>query len=373
MILKNTDFYSFAKRIKRNKKKVILFGAGSVMVSWMPYILDHYRLYDVVLYCVDNDMHKWNHQIQIGEKVYDIKSPEMLKSSDMDQLLILITSRYIASIIKQLNEIHQLDNTECYIADIMQLTNQASQEVFDLEEDEEYKIPAVINYCWFGRKQMSDHDKRCIDSWYKYCPDYEIVEWNEDNYDITKNLYMRQSYEMNKFGYTPDFARIDILFNRGGFYFDTDVEMKRNIDPLRKQTAFCSFEEYPMINFGGGSGAVKGHPMLKKILDFRKEAIFNYGNGVYNNTSCGYFETTPLWRAGLKLDGSYQKVNGMAVYPYIYFHSKSSITGEIHKSELSYSVHDFNWSWLDQESRRKMETDQNENKKVIKEIQENKI
>ena len=98
--------------------------------------------------------------------------------------------------------------------------------------------------------------KRCIDSWKKYCPDYEIKRWDESNYDISKSSYMKGAYESKKWGFIPDYARLDILYNYGGFYLDTDVELVRSLDELRYQPAFSGVEKWSVVNIGGCSGAV---------------------------------------------------------------------------------------------------------------------
>ena len=90
-------------------------------------------------------------------------------------------------------------------------------------------IPKVIHYCWFGGNEMSALEKKCIESWKTQCPDYEIVRWDETNYDVTKNPYMQQAYAAKKWGFVPDYARLDILYQHGGFYLDTDVELLQSL------------------------------------------------------------------------------------------------------------------------------------------------
>lgn len=88
-------------------------------------------------------------------------------------------------------------------------------------------IPKIIHYCWFGGAEIPEHDKKCIESWKKYCPDYQIIRWDESNYDYKKNPYMKEAYEAKKWGFVPDFARLDIVYEHGGIYLDTDVEIIR--------------------------------------------------------------------------------------------------------------------------------------------------
>ena len=117
-------------------------------------------------------------------------------------------------------------------------------------------IPKKIHYCWFGSGELPDKDKKNIENWKKLCPDYEIIRWDESNYDYKKNKYMKQAYKSKKWGFVPDYARLDILYHHGGIYLDTDVELVRNLDILRYQRAFCGVEKWGNINLGGCSGAV---------------------------------------------------------------------------------------------------------------------
>ena len=100
------------------------------------------------------------------------------------------------------------------------------------------RIPKKIHYCWVGGTAKPKSVQYCIDSWKKYCPDYEIIEWNEDNYDFSKNRYMKEAYDNKKWGFVPDYARLDIIYQHGGIYMDTDVEMVANLDDLLEYEGF---------------------------------------------------------------------------------------------------------------------------------------
>ena len=103
-------------------------------------------------------------------------------------------------------------------------------------------IPKKIHYCWVGGNSKPPLVKKCIQSWKKYCPDYEIIEWNESNYDISKNIYMKQAYEAKKWAFVTDYMRLDIIYEHGGIYLDTDVELIKNIDDLLSNEAFAGIE-----------------------------------------------------------------------------------------------------------------------------------
>lgn len=147
-------------------------------------------------------------------------------------------------------------------------------------------IKKTINYCWFGKNEKSELIKRCIESWKKYCPDYEIIEWNENNYDVTKNEYMLEAYKSKKWAFVSDYARLDIIYNNGGIYLDTDVELIKPLDKIVElYNAFFCYENY-RINTGLGFGASKNNNIVKELLDSYEKIHFIKNNGTYDLTSC---------------------------------------------------------------------------------------
>ena len=134
-------------------------------------------------------------------------------------------------------------------------------------------IPKTIHYVWFGRGEKSDRTKLCIESWKKYLPDYEIIEWNEDNFDINFNKWTKKSYEEKKYAFTSDVARLWVLYNYGGIYMDTDVEVYKPLDEFLNEEAFTGFEDinYPVT---ATLGAEKGNPVIKKMLDYYNDLDF---------------------------------------------------------------------------------------------------
>ncbi len=328
--------------------------------------MEEFNLIDTVAMVADNDCGKWGTSAKVCDRDFTIQRAENIAQSAASDTVILITSSYFAAMVEQLDRMHELKLTECYVAAVMYISEPVKQsKSIEGWKWKEQQIPKTIHYCWFGKKQMPEMNRRCIDSWRRYCPGYEIIEWNETNYDVKKNRYMRQAYEAGMYGYVPDYARIDILYQYGGIYLDTDVEVLKNLDELLYLRAYTSFEEYPTINFGGGSGSVKGFPLLKKILDFREQTAFQTEDGSYDRTACGYYESVPLQRAGLRLDGTMQNIEDMIVFPSEFFHPRSSVTGETTVTGHTYSVHWFNWSWLDDKGLEEREKNHRDYVKVL--------
>ena len=140
-------------------------------------------------------------------------------------------------------------------------------------------LPNIIHYCWFGRGTKSEQVIKCLNSWHQYAGDCEIVEWNEDNYDLNKNEYLKQAYQEKRWGFVSDYARLDIIYEYGGIYFDTDVELIRPIDELIAGTGFIGFEkankaEQYYINTGGGFGAEKEDPLVLAMRDYYMHISF---------------------------------------------------------------------------------------------------
>jgi mannosyltransferase OCH1-like enzyme len=109
-------------------------------------------------------------------------------------------------------------------------------------------IPKVIHYCWFGGKPLPELAKKCIASWKKKCPDYEIKEWNETNFDLSSNRYLQEAIKMKKWAFASDYIRLAVLYNEGGIYLDTDVEILKPLDKFLRHDFFTNFENLAMIS-----------------------------------------------------------------------------------------------------------------------------
>ena len=214
-------------------------------------------------------------------------------------------------------------------------------------------IPKKIHYCWVGGNPLPTSVKKCIASWKKYCPDYEIIEWNENNYDFTKNQYMKDAYEAKKWGFVPDYARVDIIYHHGGIYLDTDVQVIKNFDSLLDCKSFFGFEDDGnnkfYINLGHGFAGEKGNPLLKNIMDSYQALSFYNPDGSQNLTPSPILNSTVLEKYGFVMDNHYQSINDNIIYPGDYFDPKSFITGLLHLTKNTYSIHHYDASWVDEE------------------------
>lgn len=203
-------------------------------------------------------------------------------------------------------------------------------------------IPKKIHYCWFGRGEKSDKAKKCIASWSRLCPDYEIIEWNEDNFDIHLNPYTEMCYEQRKFAFLSDYARLWILEREGGLYFDVDVEVIRSFDSLLTHSAFFGFETDEFINTGVGFGTEAGHPVLLAMLAAYDPLL----DGAHGTIGCPILNTQALEAFGLVKNGQTQEVGGAVIYAADYFNPYDDILGKLCKTENTYSIHWFAKSWM---------------------------
>ena len=218
-------------------------------------------------------------------------------------------------------------------------------------------IPKVIHYCWFGGKEKPISVDNCIKSWKKYCPDYILKEWNEENFDIHSNRYVEEAYNSKKYAFVTDYVRLFALYSEGGIYMDTDVEVLKPLDIFLSENAFSSFENNDLIPTGI-MGAKKGNKWIKSLLDEYKNLRFIRDDGSYDLTT-NVHRITDITEKKFDLvrKSSFQKLkNGVVtIYPYDYFCPKDWKTGNINITKNTYTIHHFSGSWLSAEEKLKID------------------
>ena len=347
MVLKTGTFDGMTQDIINSNSKIVVFGTGVVGSTITSELLSEYVLADRVICCIDNDKTKWGQYIRICEKNIKIFSPEILRSLN-GEITVLISISIYGRAYEQISNMSETEKYSCYIVPSLCINNfKAKGGKGIIKTSERQLIPKKIHYMWLGKKEMPEQLQKCMESWEKYCPDYEIIRWDESNYDVYKNIFLSQAYYNKKYGFVPDFARLDILYNYGGIYLDTDVELKRNIDDLLYQEAFCSVEKWQVINFGGCSGAVKGHRSLKPFLEKWSRHSIVRNDGTLDNISSGLIDTSVAINSGYRINGQIQTILGMNIYTYDYFHAYDYMTGEMDMTDDTYSIHHFHGGWLD--------------------------
>ena len=211
-------------------------------------------------------------------------------------------------------------------------------------------IPKTIHYIWFGGKELPDEAKRCIASWKENCPGYDIVRWDESNFDFTANKYALQAYQEKKWAFVSDYARLWVLVNHGGIYMDTDVEVTKSLDEFLSHKAFSGYESNNSIPTGI-MGCEKGFGLFADLLADYDHRSFILPDGSYDMTTNVTAITEACKKRGLKLDNSFCEIEGFALYPSDWFCPKSHETGQISLTDNTHTIHHFSGSWLDDTER----------------------
>lgn len=213
------------------------------------------------------------------------------------------------------------------------------------------RIPRIIHYCWFGDKEKPDVVKRCINSWKRNLQGYEVREWNEKNFDINCNLYVKEAYAAKKFAFVSDYVRVYALYQFGGIYLDTDVEVFKPFNDMLHHESFWGFEQENYIATST-IGAAKGNQIIKQFLDLYEGKRFIKKDGSYDDLTNVAMVTNMMQSMGLKKNGEYQELERLGVvYPQTYFSPYDYINCRNFITTETYAMHHFDKSWLSPKAR----------------------
>lgn len=213
-------------------------------------------------------------------------------------------------------------------------------------------IPKVIHYCWFGRGDMPKLAEKCIKSWKKFCPDYEIVCWTEDNFDINENRYAREAYDAKKWAFVSDYVRLKVLYENGGIYLDTDVELIKPLDKLIEDGGFMGFDDNGIVSTGLGFACEKGNELVGRLLKDYEDISFILPDGSYDLTPCPDRNTKTLAELGMDLENKDQIFMGIKMLPEDYLCPVKYYTGKKVITKNTYSIHHFCASWTSATAKR---------------------
>lgn len=210
-------------------------------------------------------------------------------------------------------------------------------------------IPKTIHYCWFGRNPKPENVLKCIQTWKDKMPDYEIKEWNEDNFDVNYNDFTKEAYQAKKYAFVSDVARLYALYIDGGIYLDTDIEVKKSFTPLLANRSFVGWEDNNL-----GTGVLASEKETKWLYDFLnlyKNKKFIYFNGNLNDTPNPYLLCKILKHYGLKMNHSQDLLqDNIAVYPIEYLCAHNLERQEYIITDNTYCVHHYSGSWTGRKS-----------------------
>ena len=281
-----------------------------------------------------------------------------LAEVDRDKTIVLITVAGYEEILSQLRADTRLAGfdavpsffLESLYEDMLLLS--ADKPPANFRKHDKMMIPKMIHAIWFSGDPMPELYLKCLESWKKYAPDYEIKIWNLETYKPDHCLFFEQAIEHRNWAFASDYARADLLRRCGGVYMDLDVEMLRSIDNLMYNDAYMSFESLKRIECGSGMGARPGHPILEEICESYEKRPYLKPDGTWDNSTCPVRYTQVIEKHGLKKNGGFQFVEDITVYPFEVLTGKSFDTGIIYNTELSYTLHHHNGSWIPDPARR---------------------
>lgn len=347
------ELYSVSELKEKLQKadRIFIFGVGNRLGLFQEMFLDC-NIKNKIRGVIDNSEKLKGNIIKIFNNRYIVCSLEEIMHNITEESIIIVTpDRVYRDICCQLEIQHIMDKCKVvcltHTIAIEHDINSLNKNIDYVYLNDKQQIPKIIHYCWFGKNSIPDKYKNWMESWKKYCPDYEIIEWNESNYDIKKNKYMRQAYESQKWGSVPDYARIDIINTYGGIYLDTDVELIKNMDDLLYQNCFMGFQQDDLVNLGHGFGSKKDNDILCEMMEEYNKYNFILENGTLNMLPSPYYQTAVLERNGLKLNGEYQIIKGNAIYPEKMLCAKSIYTFVINTKPYTHAIHHFDGSWSD--------------------------
>lgn len=217
------------------------------------------------------------------------------------------------------------------------------------------QIPRVIHYCWFGGNPLPELAVTCIASWRKYLPDYEIKEWNESNFNLDACDYVKEAYQAGMWAFVSDYARFKILYESGGLYFDTDVELIKPVDDILERGGFMGSEASSagkgpetgkLINAGLGLASLPANELYREVLHDYEKGHFIDSNGIQDITTVVVRLTGVMIKHGYnKNKAGIQIVGSIMIYPPEYFCPLNYYTGELVITENTRSIHHYSETW----------------------------
>ncbi len=324
-------------------KKVICFGAGKNFYD----ICELYNLTEQLVYVVDN--YKCGTIARVNDKDIYICGINDMGEEIKDCILVITTLKFADELVPQLDAMELFDKQTFYVPEIF-VNDEEEQNIVARGQGKQC-IPKIIHYCWFGKGQMPAEFQKNIETWKRYCPDYEIKRWDESNYDVTCNNYMKQAYNARKWGFVPDYARLDIVYRYGGIYLDTDVEVLRTLDDFLKFEMFCGFESVTRVNLGQGFGAIPENEMLGEMMKIYMRTDFINADGTINDIPSPVYQTETLEKYGLIKNGKSQKIGNIMVLAPEYMAPVNGF-GFGQPTNNTYSIHHYAATWFDENQKR---------------------
>ncbi len=341
-----TEFQNFIE--VTSNKKVVAFGA----TVFMQVIADNYselQLGERISYIIDNNPDKAGSCYYVGGRKKIIYPVDHLLEDDLSDVVILIGSDgYALEMYEQLQKEQSLSEVSCFLLPMM-IMNRVDDTCANIAIQDKEKIPKIIHCFWFSGDEKDELSKKCIESWRRFCPDYEIKEWNTTNYDVTKNSYMYEAYKARKWAYVTDYARLDMVHEYGGFYFDFDLELVRSVDSLlgaKFVTGFGPIRDVELAAFG----AEKGCELIARLIEEYENRVFEVGRALTLKDVQPVFMDSFMKKNGFEINGRFQNIDGNILLPRDSFSTRNWFTGEIEALDTSFGVHHCAGGWVSKDA-----------------------
>lgn len=213
-------------------------------------------------------------------------------------------------------------------------------------------IPKIIHFCWFGRGEKPELAMRCIKSWKEICPEYQIIEWNEDTFDINSNPYVKEAYEAKKYAFVTDYVRLYALYHQGGIYMDTDVRVLKPLEEFLQHQAFSGFESAEYVPTGI-MASEQGNSTIKELLSYYAERHFIKDDGSYDIRTNTSIITEYFLEKGLVQNNQFQVIDEFALYPNNYFCPELEKLEDEEYVKDTYAIHFFSGSWKSEKAKKR--------------------
>lgn len=346
MKLRNMPLDSFAEYIKN--KEIICFGAGKLLQKVCGYI----NLSPHVKVVIDNDPNKKGKLVEYDGQTFKIESWEEFRRNIVlsSHNLILISASMVGGgreLYDMLLEFGMPDTVECFFLNFIFAEPKSINKIgypLEFRLTKRPLIPRYIHYCWFGDKKIPEEQQKFIEGWKEQCPDFEIIRWDESNYDIKKNRYMKKAYEEGRWSFVSDYARKDIIYRYGGIYLDTDVEIIRNFDELLYQQGFAGVQQDNRIASGLGFGGMPELDIMAEMCEVYERHDFKFSDGMTMKVAPDY-ETEIMRSHGYNELNGLQNVANMTIYPAEVLSGTLPCSNKPFITENTFTVHHYAGSW----------------------------
>ncbi len=325
---------------KLRDKRIVFFGQGTWLksVDYTPLMELKHRFE----YVIDNNPRG---KVEIGNKSLEVYSPDKLK--DETEVVVIFTSPvYMYDMYMQLKDMDLSGNVECYAFPFMQkITNTNSDFSITYKNYDVAKIPKIIHSFWFSGDPKPELYQKCRDSWTKILSEYEIIEWNMNNYDWHKNAFVEKAIECKSWAFASDYARLDVLKSYGGIYLDMDVEVLKPFDDLLSNDAILSYSNNIMVDLAV-VGSRKANPIIERMLSLYSDVDIPLEKSGFSKFFQPSFVRATLAESGIRMDGTLQRIDYATVFPHDFFMPLDYVLfDKDYSNHDTYCVHYDNFGW----------------------------